>query len=219
MQGFSGVTMQMQALAARLPASPERAHVGGGRRRRRALPARGAALGGRPAQRGRRRVGPGRGHRRGRAADHRNARHPPASRLAHGPAGLATDVEYDLLRIAQEALANAVKHATPARSTSRSNARRRQIRLSIHDDGVGFNVDGEPSLPGHYGLIGMRERASRIGAELRIRERTGKRDDRRAQLADRAGRRAASNGAGQKLRAQSPRARFSGHNPTVERST
>ena len=88
-------------------------------------------------------------------------------RLSMHDAGVALspEVEYHFLRIAQEAILNAVKHAgcrTLKVTLERDGS---QVRLSVVDDGVGF--DGEPA-PGHYGLIGMRERASQIGGRLVI---------------------------------------------------
>jgi len=173
MQGFSGVTMQMQALAARLPASPER------RTLEEVVADAGLCL--REARRsvaGLRSAGGGESGLASAIAE--AARQITETQdirlhlqLAHGPVGLATDVEYDLLRIAQEALANAVKHSAASEIDVELECTPRQIRLSIHDDGVGFNVEGQPSLPGHYGLIGMRERASRVGAELRIQSEPG----------------------------------------------
>jgi signal transduction histidine kinase len=40
------------------------------------------------------------------------------------------------------------------------------LELKIEDDGVGFDPQG--THPGHYGLVGLREQARLIGAELRI---------------------------------------------------
>jgi signal transduction histidine kinase len=44
-----------------------------------------------------------------------------------------------------------------------------QMRLTVKDDGNGLaRPADDPALSGHYGLLGMRERAGHIGAEFRI---------------------------------------------------
>jgi signal transduction histidine kinase len=43
------------------------------------------------------------------------------------------------------------------------------VRLSIHDDGAGFNPDDSLSAKdGHFGLLGMRERAQQINGKLTV---------------------------------------------------
>jgi PAS domain S-box-containing protein len=81
------------------------------------------------------------------------------------------DVEEALYRIAQEALHNVVKHANA--SQARIGLRRggRQLRLTIEDDGIGFDPGAVPR--GHLGLVGMEQRAERIGASLEIGPRPG----------------------------------------------
>lgn len=80
---------------------------------------------------------------------------------------LPPDIEYNLLRIVREAVANAVKHsgANQIEVTLRSSSD--AIRITIKDDGSGFSrEDAAAPGPGHYGIIGMKERASQIGAVL-----------------------------------------------------
>jgi signal transduction histidine kinase len=81
---------------------------------------------------------------------------------------LHPDVEYNLLRIVQEAISNALKHAQASSVVVQLNSTAEQVTISIHDDGLGFDANQhlEHSQPGHYGLIGMRERASQIGATI-----------------------------------------------------
>ncbi len=79
--------------------------------------------------------------------------------------------EAELLRIAQEAVANAVRHAKPERIAIDLRFAARELQMTIRDDGCGF--DGQPhpqsSGPeGHFGLTGMRERAAQIGGTLAI---------------------------------------------------
>jgi signal transduction histidine kinase len=52
-------------------------------------------------------------------------------------------------------------------------ARSDSVLLSIRDDGSGFPARDEGAPRGHYGLIGMRERAESIGADFRLSSRPG----------------------------------------------
>ena len=77
--------------------------------------------------------------------------------------------------IAREALANAFQHATPAHVEVEIAYARSALRLGIRDDGCGLDPEilraGE--RPGHWGLQGMRERAERLGATLKMWSRPG----------------------------------------------
>ena len=75
-------------------------------------------------------------------------------------------IEDNLLRIGQEALGNAVKHAHPTRLTIQLAATPKDASLVIADDGSGMLEGGRK--PGHFGIIGMEERAARIGGSLTI---------------------------------------------------
>jgi signal transduction histidine kinase len=77
-------------------------------------------------------------------------------------------VENNLLRIGQEALTNAVKHGRASRVQMQLLYQPHAFRLRVTDDGRGFDADAPPA-PGHFGLIGMRERAAEIGARLDVR--------------------------------------------------
>ena len=75
-------------------------------------------------------------------------------------------VEREIVAIAQEALSNAVRHARARRITIRASvAPSAGFRLSVADDGRG--IGREPS-PAGFGMVGMHERAERIGASLTI---------------------------------------------------
>jgi PAS domain S-box-containing protein len=79
-------------------------------------------------------------------------------------AGVATE----LFRIAQEALNNGLKHSGGSRiSVSVSFQYDNAIRISIKDDGRGFDTAAKPPAD-HFGLVGMQERASSIGASLTV---------------------------------------------------
>jgi signal transduction histidine kinase len=47
------------------------------------------------------------------------------------------------------------------------------VRLRVSDDGCGFDPDQPPSEAGHWGIAGMRERAARVGAQLRLVSQPG----------------------------------------------
>ena len=80
---------------------------------------------------------------------------------------LPRDVEDNLLRIAQEAINNAVTHANPARILVNLTFEIRRVQLSVRDDGHGFD-QATASSNGHFGLTGMKERAEHIGGTLSI---------------------------------------------------
>jgi signal transduction histidine kinase len=94
--------------------------------------------------------------------------------LSGPPVKLKEDVEQHLLRIAQEAVTNVVKHAGASKITIKLHLEARKLRLRISDNGRGFEQgDAFSSLGGHFGLIGMRERAERVGGELRLDSHPG----------------------------------------------
>lgn len=69
-------------------------------------------------------------------------------------------------RVAQEALNNAAQHARPKQVQLTLSDNHSRVNLAVQDDGAGFDPDAQ--YPGHLGLRSMRERATRIGAELTI---------------------------------------------------
>jgi signal transduction histidine kinase/ligand-binding sensor domain-containing protein len=82
---------------------------------------------------------------------------------------LPQEMEQHLLRIAQEAVANAVKHAKAGKIRIKLHMEAGKLFLRIQDDGRGFEQkDAFSPLDGHFGLIGMRERAERLGGQLRL---------------------------------------------------
>jgi signal transduction histidine kinase len=86
-----------------------------------------------------------------------------------GIAGVPPAVEGELLRIAQEAITNAARHAAASQITVNLQQDHDSVWLRVVDDGVGFDVDaGLSAGTGHYGLTGMTERAARAGGRLTI---------------------------------------------------
>ena len=85
---------------------------------------------------------------------------------------LPTEVETHLLRIAQEAVSNAVKHADAKSVNVDLDYSADSVRLSVADDGHGFD-GGSGVENGHFGLLSMRWRAERIGGRFRLRAAPG----------------------------------------------
>lgn len=88
---------------------------------------------------------------------------------ANGSAGDA-----DVLRIAQEALQNAMRHAQAGRVDVRVEVRDGRLRLRVADDGAGFDP-ADPSLRARrLGLTSMEERARALGGRLTIASQPGR---------------------------------------------
>ena len=106
-----------------------------------------------------------------------------AARVAER-SGLQIDVEIDapdrlpimqereLWRIAQEAIVNVERHADATTASVRWISDGENGVLEISDDGRGFTI-GESGRVDSYGLVGMRERASSIGASMEVATSTG----------------------------------------------
>jgi signal transduction histidine kinase/ligand-binding sensor domain-containing protein len=87
---------------------------------------------------------------------------------------LPQDMEQHLLRIAQEAVANVLKHAGASKILVKLHVEARKLYLRVADNGRGFEQqDAFSSQGGHFGLLGMRERAERLGGELRLGSHPG----------------------------------------------
>jgi signal transduction histidine kinase/streptogramin lyase len=87
---------------------------------------------------------------------------------------LPEEFEQHLLRIAQEAVTNVLKHAGARNIWIKLHTEARKLYLRIVDNGHGFEQqDAFSSVGGHFGLIGMRERAERLGGELHLASHPG----------------------------------------------
>ena len=87
---------------------------------------------------------------------------------------VATGVEQEILRIAQESVTNAIRHARAKhiRVTLRYDAS--TLQLQVADDGRGFaETSKDWTGAGHFGVQGMRERAERISARFIVSSREG----------------------------------------------
>ena len=90
---------------------------------------------------------------------------------------LEPSIELAFYRMAQEALNNISRHAQASHAALSLSFTPTSTIMQIVDDGVGFNVPKNPSEyapSGHYGLLGLHERAELIGATLQISSSAGK---------------------------------------------
>ena len=88
-------------------------------------------------------------------------------RVSGAPVRLPTPIEMNLLRIGQEAVANAIKHGRARVVSAILEYNEDKVRLSVTDDGRGFRLQ-EATPSGHFGLLDMRERADSMGCVLQI---------------------------------------------------
>jgi signal transduction histidine kinase len=89
------------------------------------------------------------------------------------PVRLPRPVEMNLLRIGQEAVANAVKHGHAQHVAIELRYAALSVCLTVSDDGQGFAA-GLDSPSGHFGLLDMRERAHSMGSQLRVDSKPGR---------------------------------------------
>jgi signal transduction histidine kinase len=87
--------------------------------------------------------------------------------------GLKPEQEHELLRIAQEAVSNAVRHARPRTVRITMNDLGEYWELAVADDGAGMEQSPELSARQGFGLASMRQRASAIGGEWQIASEPG----------------------------------------------
>jgi signal transduction histidine kinase len=92
------------------------------------------------------------------------------------PRRLTEEIELTLFRIAQEALTNVVQHAQASTVDLVLDFTPDEVLLTVEDNGVGFSVPDRPeglARAGHFGLVGMRERAALVGARLTLASQPG----------------------------------------------
>jgi signal transduction histidine kinase len=83
-------------------------------------------------------------------------------------------IEEALLRIGQEAVTNTVKHADARCIKIELDFSPPQIVLEVRDDGKGFVPENSPGPnDGHFGLLGMSERAKRLGGQITVTSAAG----------------------------------------------
>jgi len=90
------------------------------------------------------------------------------------PVSLPVELQHNVLRICQEAISNAARHANPARIDVQLIFSPGSLKAVVRDNGRGFPADpADFEAAGHFGLAVMRERARRHGGSLRIETRPG----------------------------------------------
>jgi signal transduction histidine kinase len=86
---------------------------------------------------------------------------------------LTPQVQQDLLRIAQEAISNAIRHARPTVISVTLRCTPPNLVLRITDNGSGFDKGRKMTGCEGFGFANMQARAKKIGADLKIRTRVG----------------------------------------------
>lgn len=106
-----------------------------------------------------------------------------AARDVGGRLGVDVDLDLDrtvqvppsaveaLARVVRESMGNAVRHGSASRVAVRLESGP-PARLTVSDDGTGFDVDA-PRRPGSHGIVSMTERAAAVGGRVRVRSRPG----------------------------------------------
>jgi signal transduction histidine kinase len=84
---------------------------------------------------------------------------------------LTAEMREELYRIGREAIVNAYRHSRAKHIEAEIEYRCTELRIAVRDNGCGIDPQAL-ARTGHWGLQGMRERADRIGARLRILSRT-----------------------------------------------
>jgi signal transduction histidine kinase len=87
--------------------------------------------------------------------------------LVEGSDQVPAAIEEDLYRIAEQALNNALKHASAASVTARIRCYSEQVTLEVVDNGRGFDPEAARDRGGQ-GLVSMRERAANVGGKLAV---------------------------------------------------
>jgi len=84
-------------------------------------------------------------------------------------------IEENLLRVAQESLTNIIKHSKATQAVITVDYGPKTVNLTIQDNGVGFVVDQQAGpREGHFGLLGITERTSRLRGKVSITSQPGK---------------------------------------------
>src|SRR5262249_27072225 len=79
--------------------------------------------------------------------------------------GLPEAASEQILRVVREGLANVARHAQAHHVWLQATNNRDGVSIEIGDDGVGFEPSSVVGRGGHYGLLGLRERARLLGGD------------------------------------------------------
>jgi ligand-binding sensor domain-containing protein len=87
---------------------------------------------------------------------------------------LRYDVQANIYLIGREAITNAVNHAAARRILAQMTYSEGEVRLTVLDDGSGFDPGAAMEKKDHWGVAGMRERANQIGASFTLESALGR---------------------------------------------
>ncbi|MBI2837109.1 MAG: hypothetical protein HYX75_02270 [Acidobacteria bacterium] len=94
-------------------------------------------------------------------------------RVSGKPRRIPLAIAREIVRIAQESLANSMRHSEAQHIVVGLRFERRQVTLRVRDDGKGFDTARAFAGDKAYGLRGMRERADQVGGSISIQSRPG----------------------------------------------
>lgn len=176
LQGFTGITLQLQGLKGKLRRSPETMEASMESLLETAdatlLAARQAVWEMRPPDLERATLSEALGVALRRTTGERPALN---YRVIGIPRRFPPETEAAVLRIGVEAASNAVKHAHATELDVELAFSRNDVKLCVRDDGCGFDVEPMTASSGtHFGLIGIRERARKVGATIAIDSTPGR---------------------------------------------
>ena len=87
---------------------------------------------------------------------------------------LSPDIEDNFLRICEEGVTNAVRHASPTKVEVALEYTGKELRLRVQDNGCGFDPQSPNGAEdGHFGLVGIEERTKRLAGNLSLHSRPG----------------------------------------------
>jgi two-component system, NarL family, sensor histidine kinase YdfH len=87
--------------------------------------------------------------------------------------GLPEPASEQVLHLVREGLTNIARHAQAHHVWIRTREDQDRLEIEVGDDGVGFNLATVEAQSGHYGLLGLRERARLLGGVVEIRSMSG----------------------------------------------
>jgi signal transduction histidine kinase len=99
---------------------------------------------------------------------------PVEYKVSGRPFDLDQSTAHELLMVVREALHNAMRHGQPTQVHVDVDFEKKELRVQVRDDGRGFDTAMASSQRnGHYGLVGIQERAKRVGGVLVLNSRPG----------------------------------------------
>ena len=104
----------------------------------------------------------------------RNATGIPCELTLNLPDTITDEISEHVFRTITEGLGNIARHAQASHAGIKLSGEDNQLVVRIWDDGIGFDPDAEITRSGHYGLLGIRERARLADGTLTIESSPGK---------------------------------------------